>query len=143
MSQSCEENFEQPLADLLRVSLVFQQINKTLESKIGLSLVQWFLLRTLKVMPAVGPLELAKALGITQGTLSQSLRRLSRKELILVCSDPKDARKKIVSLTRSGKQILDSSTAEFKHMFEGLKGLNGPIAEIKTYLKSKNTDLSI
>lgn len=141
MSNSLNDNFEEPLADLLKVSLVFQQINKALEAKIGLSLVQWFLLRTLKAMPAVGPLELARALGITQGTLSQSMRRLSRKNLILVCDDPKDARKKIVSLTRDGKRVLDQSTAEFKQVFEGLRGLNGPIAEIKGYLKGKNLSI--
>ncbi|MGE3973544.1 MAG: MarR family winged helix-turn-helix transcriptional regulator [Bdellovibrionales bacterium] len=142
MNFSDKNSFEQPLADLLKVNLLFQKMNKTLEDKIGLSLVQWFLLWTLKSMPAIGPLGLARALGITQGSLTQSLRRLSGKNLILVCDDPKDARKKIISLTRVGKRVLDKSTVDFEFIFEDLKKLDGELSEIKNYLKTRATYIS-
>ena len=62
-----------PISRLMNLSLTLHHINKTLESKCGMSIVQWSLLKTLLNMPAASPLILAKALGVTPGTLSQTL----------------------------------------------------------------------
>ncbi|MBI2519974.1 MAG: MarR family transcriptional regulator [Bdellovibrio sp.] len=94
------------IAQLVRESLSFHNLNKVAEIKLGLSLVQYYFLVTLRDMPGCSPQELAKAIGMHPSTLTQSMKRLQKKEAIFVGEDPKDSRKKILSMTRKGSEQL-------------------------------------
>ena len=95
------------IAQLVRLSLAFHNLNKAAEGKFGLSLVQYYLLVTLRDMPGCSPQKLAKAISVHPSTLTQSFKRLQKKEALFVGQDPKDARKKILSMTRTGNQLLN------------------------------------
>ncbi len=97
----------QRVSRLVKISLAFHNINKTLESEIGLSLVQYHLLHHLRDRPGISPQVLAKVAGMHASTLTQSLKRLSKKGLLYVGDDPKDSRKKLITLTASGKAAID------------------------------------
>ena len=125
------------ISSLMELSLTLHQINKTLESKCGLSVVQWSLLKTLLNMPAVSPLVLAKALGVTPGTLTQTLTRLDRKKFLFMCDDPNDARKKMISITRLGKEALETVDREYERAFAGIDLVENAIGQIDGYLKTK------
>lgn len=92
---------------LVTMSLKFHNLNKLVEQKLGLSLVQYHFLNTLKDMPACSPLLLSKAVGMHPSSLTQSMKRLSKKELLFVGEDPKDSRKKILTLTYKGHKALE------------------------------------
>ncbi len=125
------------VAHLIDFSLSLNHINKMLESKCGLSLVQWYLLKTLLEMPAVSPQNLAKALRVTPGTLSQALARLEKKDLLFVREDPKDARRKMISITRAGKERLERAGAEFDRAFAGSGRVDREMNEVTGFLRDK------
>jgi DNA-binding MarR family transcriptional regulator len=122
---------------LMEFSLSLNQINKRLESKYGLSLVQWYLLQTLLDMPAVSPQQLARAIGVTPGTLSQALTRLERKRLLFMRDDPQDARRKMISITRSGKKSMEEAGAEFARAFDGCERMDKEMGQIAGFLRDK------
>jgi DNA-binding MarR family transcriptional regulator len=131
------KKIENSISSLISLSLYFNQINKALESKLNLSIVQWSVLKTLLEMPAISPLHLSKALGVTPGTLSQTLSRLEKKNFLFMRYDPNDARKKMISITRNGKRALDISDAQFKQFFSEINRLEKEIKLVASYLYKK------
>jgi DNA-binding MarR family transcriptional regulator len=109
-----------PLKSVFHVSLLLHNLNKEAERRTGLSIAQWAVLKCLLEMPASSAQELSEAAKLHPSTLSQSLKRLIRKNLIFVTDDPRDSRKKIISLTRKGKDALDSSDREMERLTSGL-----------------------
>ena len=95
-----------PFHSILRLGLRIQHINQKLEQDSGMTLTQWSLLKCLVDNPTMSALNLAQSLGIQPSTLTQSLKRLERKGLIIVTKDPLDARRKLLSVTRSGNLAL-------------------------------------
>jgi len=91
---------------LFRVSLGLQKFNKRLERLLGLSLVQWYLLRRLIQMPSTSAGVLAKDLGVHPGTLTPLLKRLRRKGMLFVEQDPFDSRRKNILISRAGRTKL-------------------------------------
>jgi DNA-binding MarR family transcriptional regulator len=91
---------------LVRENLKFHSLNKNAEISLGLSLVQYHLLVTLRDMPGSSPQQLADAVGMHPSTLTQSIKRLQRKDVIFIADHPKDARKKLLSVTRQGHELL-------------------------------------
>ena len=126
-----------PIAQLMELNHTLHQINKTLEASCGLSVVQWSLLKVLIEMPAVSPQVLAKKLGVTPGTLTQTLIRLEKKKFLFMCDDPCDARKKMISITRLGKNMLNSVDPEFERVFAEIEEVQDGIGEIDLFLKKK------
>ncbi len=107
------------VARLVRMSLAFHNLNKTAEANLGLSLVQFHLLTIVKDMPACSPQKLAEAAGMHPSSLTQSLKRLQKKDVVFVAEDPKDSRKKIVSMTRQGMEHLDRFSSGIEEILQG------------------------
>ncbi len=101
-----ENNTQNSVRRLVMMSLKFHNLNKLVEQRLGISLVQYHFLNTLRDMPATSPLLLARAVGMHPSTLTQSTKRLSKRGLIFVGEDLKDSRKKILSLTSKGNKAL-------------------------------------
>lgn len=106
---------------LFHLTLVLHHLNKDVERKFKLSLVQLFVLLKLRQLPGVSAQVLASAVGVHPSTLSQTLRRLSRKEFVFVTEDPKDSRKKILALTKRGKESIDLVYRDLKEVFTSVK----------------------
>ena len=109
-----------PLKSVFHVSLLLHNLNKEAERRTGLSIVQWSILKHVLEMPGTSAQELSDAVNLHPSTLSQSLKRLIRKELILVLEDPRDSRKKIISLTRKGKEALDQAETQMEEIASNL-----------------------
>lgn len=127
-------DIDELIAHLLYINLNFQSLNKAVESKFNLSIVQWAFLKTLLQMPAVSPQVLARVLHITPGTLTQTAARLEKRQYIFICADPKDARKKMISLSRTGKDILEGVDKYFKVFFASIKKYKNEIVAVENYL---------
>jgi DNA-binding MarR family transcriptional regulator len=94
------------IARLIQKNLEFHALNKSAELSLGVSLVQYHVLVTLREMPGCSPQQLAEAVGMHPSTLTQSLKRLHRKGVLFMADDPRDARRKILNITRQGQQML-------------------------------------
>jgi DNA-binding MarR family transcriptional regulator len=128
---------EGSISELIELNLQLLQINRRLEAQCGVSMVQWSLLKNLIARPAASPQVLAKALGITPGTLSQALSRLERRDLLFTCDDPSDARKKMISITRLGKEALDRAENIYKEAFFEMQPVNQELHDINILLKDR------
>lgn len=135
MSQSADT-----LATLINLSLRLHHLNKKAERKAGMTIVQWCVLRHMSRRPASSASSLSDALRIHPSTLSQTLKRLIRKEHIFVAQDPRDSRKKLISVTRKGIEALDHSQKEMVQLEHRLNGINRAIQDVETYLLSFKWD---
>ncbi|GIL16820.1 MAG: hypothetical protein BroJett040_05710 [Oligoflexia bacterium] len=136
---------ERHFISLFHIGIAIHHFNKHSERYLGLSLVQWCLLKHLIDMPAVSAHALAKAVGIHPSSLTQTLKRLERKKYIFIIGDPQDTRKKVISITRSGKDILDTTSEKMNNWSKGLSGLGNELVSIQSYLEiqvSKGQDWS-
>lgn len=106
---------------LFHLTLALHHVNKDVESKFKLSLVQLVVLLHLRELPACSPNNLAIAIGIHPSTLTPTLRRLEKKQLIFVTEDPRDSRKKMLALTRRGEDSIKFVHKELKDLFEELE----------------------
>lgn len=127
-------DIDELILNLLNLNLSFQGLNKAFESKFNLSIVQWAFLKALIQMPAVSPQALARALHVTPGTLTQTANRLEKRNYIFICSDPKDARKKMISMTREGKNILESTDQALRGVFRPFKDLKREVLALEKRL---------
>lgn len=112
------EKLETSLLRLMQISTLFQRLNKNVEEELGLSIVQFHLLLNLKDRPGISSLELASRLGIHPSTLTQSLRRLVRKDFVFIDKDPRDSRRKILTATRLGRDSVIRFTSEFPRLMK-------------------------
>jgi DNA-binding MarR family transcriptional regulator len=96
-----------PLQIAFKLSMEIERLGQRMQEKCGISLAQWSVLIRLKDLPAVTAQELATAVGVHPSTLTQALKRLEKKKFISIAKDPKDSRKKILSLTRQGADRLE------------------------------------
>ena len=103
---------------LVQTNLQLYNLNKRIEGEIGLSLVQYHLLSTLRDMPGTSFKGLAKAIGMHPSSLTPSLKRLGSRELLYVSEDTRDSRRKMVTLTSTGKAMLDKFEENIERIFE-------------------------
>ena len=94
---------------LAQVSSRIEQFNRNCERELGISLSQWCLLRRLMDAPGTSAQALAKMVGVHPSTLTQSLKRLEKKALIVITPDAHDSRRKVISITRKGKEALEAN----------------------------------
>ena len=100
---------ERPFLVIFQIGLNIQHLNQRLEKKARISLTQWAILQELVQHPSISPFILAEVVGIQPSTLTPALKRLQKKGLIFIGKDPKDSRKKTLSLTRKGKDTIDAA----------------------------------
>lgn len=98
-----------PLQIAFQLGMEIERLSARIEQKAGISLAQWSVLIRLKDLPACTAQELAQSVGVHPSTLTQSLKRLEKKGYLFIGKDPKDSRKKILSLTRAGAKRLDEA----------------------------------
>ena len=92
---------------LFRFGNLIHNFNKRAEKEMGLSLAQWSVLKQLIDLPGTSAHHLAKTVGVHPSTLSQTLKRLEKKGFLFYFEDPKDSRRKQISITKSGKITLE------------------------------------
>lgn len=98
---------------LFKTSLNIQQLNRRLEKAVGLSLVQWHVLRRVLELPGSAAGVLAKEIGVHPGTLTPLLKRLQGKGYLFLEPDALDARKKTILISREGKTKLLTAEKKF------------------------------
>lgn len=128
---------ELPMISLFHIGNAIQTLNKRFEKNFGLSLVQWCLLKVLIDMPSSPAHSLADAVGVHPSTLTQTLKRLERKKFIFITEDPRDSRKKLISITRSGKEALDQVGQKMSKWTSELLEINSNLFKIRDHLQNQ------
>jgi DNA-binding MarR family transcriptional regulator len=131
-----------PLKSVFQVSLLLHNLNKEAERRVGVSIVQWTILKHLVEMPATSAQELSDAVKLHPSTLTQSLKRLLRKKLIFVSEDPRDSRKKVIVLTRMGKTILDQAEQQMDQLATELAAVETELYSIEDHLSTLRVQAS-
>lgn len=126
-----------PLFALFQLGNTIHQINKQTERRNGLSLVQWCVLNRLIDMPAAPAASLAKEVGVHPSTLTQTLRRLVRKKCVYIISDPKDSRKKMITITREGRDLFKRSSEQLHLWSHDLNSLTAEFNRIQSCLRAR------
>ncbi len=83
-----------------------RQLERLLEVESGLPLQQYAALCLISERSSVHVSDLKGPLQISQGTVSELVTRLERKELVAKERDPKDSRAVKVTLTAKGRYVL-------------------------------------
>jgi DNA-binding MarR family transcriptional regulator len=125
---------EVELFTLARIGNSIHNLNKLFEKESDLSLVQWCLLKKLIDMPATSAVSLARSVGVHASTLTQTLRRLERKGFVSVLPDPHDSRRKMVSLTRSGRSALLRSDESLLRLRLRLSAIKSELIGVQAHL---------
>ena len=120
---------------LCHVGISIHHLNKKSEKNLGLSLVQWCLLKNLIDLPGASAHLLSKAVGVHPSTLTQTLKRLEKKNLVFITNDPRDSRKKLISITRSGKDLLQKTSSEMDIWLQDLVPFIGELQQVNHQLK--------
>lgn len=120
---------------LFQTGVAIQHLNKRSEKYLGLSLVQWCLLKILIDMPAASAQTLANAVGLHPSTLTQTLKRLEKKKLIFVTEDSFDSRKKLISLTRLGNNVLEAACNKMESFSNDLSGMQKELLQMSHQLR--------
>lgn len=126
---------EAPFLSVFQIGLSIHNLNKKSEKEMGLSLVQWCLLEQLIDMPGTSAFELSKAVGVHPSTLTQTLKRLEKKGYVYINADPRDSRKKQVSLTKTGHRILKNVRAEMNQWTKRLAGKIEDLRRVRVLLE--------
>lgn len=124
----------QSLQLLFNVGISIHQLNKKAEKQIGLSIVQWCLLKHLIDQPAISANQLSKIAGVHPSTLTQTLKRLEKKQMIFIAQDPRDSRRKIISITRAGKNLLETASLQLDVLTKKLSIINCELQNVRTQL---------
>ncbi|MDE1170743.1 MAG: MarR family transcriptional regulator [Verrucomicrobium sp.] len=95
---------------LAEIAQAIQRLNKACDQRHGLSITQWLVLRALVDRPAASPFVLAAALDIHPSTLTPMLARLEGKGFVFVAEDPRNLRRKMISITREGRRALGAAS---------------------------------
>ena len=89
--------------------------------------------------------ELAEALGITQPSVSQTLRSLQDAKFVSARTDPRDPRRRIQRLTEAGLQLVEKARPVWEALMEAARDLDRegidivtPLAQIERELDKKS-----
>ena len=94
-----------------------RQITRIYDDKLsvyGLTVTQFGIMTTIFVKKEISVQELADFLDLNQSALSRGLTPLVRDGLLLSQSDEEDARKRILTLTENGKQLINNAAIGWK-----------------------------
>lgn len=82
------------------------QATEILKQNTDISLSEWRILAILGDTEIVSQKDVLRAMGLDKGQVSRTLRRLETKKYIIIDHDAADNRKRQISLSDSGKEIV-------------------------------------
>ena len=114
MSSEIEEAI---LRSLRRITRAIDLHSRKLANTFGLTGPQLVCLRALARRGAVTPSVLAREVSLSQGTVTGILDRLVARQLVTRERNPADRRQVTVTLTDSGRQLVDSAPSPLQERF--------------------------
>lgn len=135
---------------MISTMLEFRKIKPTIQGVCGIPAGEFFFLQRVYELSRDGGVRISHlrdSMSMTMPAVSQLVRTLEEKGLVLRENAPKDRRVTLVTVTEKGEQILTDSQEQFnqmlnrlierygpkelEHLIEMLKRLSGTIRELK------------
>jgi DNA-binding MarR family transcriptional regulator len=89
-----------------------------MESALGVTAQQRFVIRLVGRLPGIAPAELADLLHVDRGSITAVLKRLEARELIVRTPDKEDRRRVSLSLSTRGKKLNLPAATSVEHAVE-------------------------
>lgn len=105
------------LRSLRRITRAIDLHSRWLASNFGLTIPQLVSLRTLAATKAMTPTELARAVDLSQATITGIIDRLVRRSLVTRERSTTDRRRVVLTITDAGRQLLESSPSPLQERF--------------------------
>lgn len=105
---------------LISIRKIIQSIalnSKSLEKRIGLTGPQLMVLHEITYAGEVSVGDIAKAISLSQGTVTGILQRLEKKDLVIRRRSDVDRRRVLVQLTASGRDLLETAPPPMQEAF--------------------------
>lgn len=125
------------LTELFLLGISLHHLTKKSEKLFGLSLVQRALLHQLRELPGSSAQDLARAVGVHPSTLTQTLKRLQRKGYVHLSEDPRDSRRRLISLTRSGRDALAEVERRLADWLRRLRPLAPQVRRLRDFCRER------
>lgn len=106
------------LQQLWKLDHAREQLSLRMETALGITAQQRFLLRVVSRYPGIGAGQLARLLHVDSGTVSASLARLESKSLLERHKDPVDKRRASLCLTAKGRGLDQPTPGTAEHVVE-------------------------
>lgn len=103
-----------------RLNHAIEQRSKDMEATLGVTAQQRMVIRHIGSQPGVTAGQLAAQLHLDAGTVSATLGRLERRQLVTRARDRADRRRVIVKLTTDGRALDRSTIGTVEHAVERL-----------------------
>lgn len=75
--------------------------------RFGVGVIDWRVLSQLAIEPGITGNRICQVIGLDKAAVSRSLRLLERKGLVSAAADPRDTRRRSISLTPAGYELHD------------------------------------
>ena len=105
------------LRSLRRITRAIDLHSRWLASNFGLTIPQLVSLRTLAATKAMTPSELARAVDLSQATITGIIDRLVRRDLVTRERSTTDRRRVVLTITDPGRQLLEASPSPLQERF--------------------------
>ena len=92
-----------------------QKASIRMETALGLTAPQRFVIRILGALPGLTPADLAELLHVDRGSVTALLKRLEARELVRRSPDEQDGRRVLLSLTASGRKLNRPARMSVEH----------------------------
>lgn len=125
------------------ISHGLQSMSKQMESALGVTGPQRLALRIVGKRPGIAPGELAQIMRLHPSTLTGIIRRLEERKLVERDSDPEDARRYRLKLSRDGEKLDDARGGTVEGVVQkALRKLtDADITKVEEVLKSIGAEL--
>lgn len=114
------------------VTFQFSMISKLMDNNAlkllvdtPLTLTTYRLLRTVETFEAISIADLGRHMVTDNAQISRAATELASKELVTFKGDPTNKRRKLVSLSPKGKELMDELAPRFKARREGVEACLG------------------
>jgi len=131
------------LQHLWELNHALEKRSLSMERSMGVTAQQRLMLRCIGQHPGLTASQLAGVLHLDRGTVSVSLRRLTKKKLVVGRRDDKDSRRVCLTLTARGAALDRPDRRSVEHVVERLlnRSSKGAVASTKQVLRRLSEEL--
>ena len=125
MNNDTSQRSKELLIGLRKITQAIDLHSKYLFKTAGITSPQLVILQALSHFDSLSVSELSKSVSLSQGTVTEILTRLEKKDLITRRKSDQDKRRSLISITETGRQLLQDAPSplqdDFTNSFHALE----------------------
>ncbi|WP_228721357.1 MarR family winged helix-turn-helix transcriptional regulator [Desulfosediminicola ganghwensis] len=117
MNNDTSQRSKELLIGLRKITQAIDLHSKYLFKTAGITSPQLVILQALSHFDSLSVSELSKSVSLSQGTVTEILTRLEKKDLITRRKSDQDKRRSLISITETGRQLLQDAPSPLQDDF--------------------------